>query len=134
MERLSESSKGGRVGDDFNNSTDRSEVKKDDFESYLEDFAENSDENGVDVNFRKIDDKLNEAAEYLNTEGRDASFSRSSDANLIPEKLGDHDFHGVSSSPSDIERDDGHFSEPKNIPSLKEQSSKVCFEELKNLG
>ncbi|XP_062074271.1 uncharacterized protein LOC133778388 isoform X2 [Humulus lupulus] len=88
VERLSESSKvAGGIGD-INTSIDRIDVKTDKFESYLEDYVENSDDNGVDVDDQKIKPQLNETAEYLNTKAIDASFRRSRDV----------DIDGISSS------------------------------------
>ncbi|KAF4362346.1 hypothetical protein F8388_008230 [Cannabis sativa] len=67
VERLSESSKVGRGIGDINDSIERTEVNTDKFESYLEDYVENSDDNGVDVDNQKISPHSNETAESLNT-------------------------------------------------------------------
>lgn len=141
VERLSESSKGGTIGD-------RSDVKNDEFESYLEYcIEEESDENGVDVKIQKVEAQLNdlrlvnEAEDSLNTKGRDASFSRSNDVNLVVEKIGNRDSDGVLSrknsaeEPLGIGRDEGAFSAPEQIvTSLADQSSKVRFVELRKFG
>ncbi|PON86337.1 Coiled-coil domain-containing protein [Trema orientale] len=120
VERLSESSKGGRIGD-FNNSSDTSEVIKDDFKSE------------VDLNFQKIEAQLNdlrlmkESAEPLNTKALDDSFRQSGNVNLVLEKIDDRDFDGLSSSSN------GEFTE-QIVTSLADQSSKTRYEIVNTQG
>lgn len=137
MEKLLESLEGGKNG----NFSERSEVKRAEFKSYLEDWIENTDENGVDDNLKKLEAKFNdfrlmhEGSESLNSLGKVAEMG-------FDDELGEFNENGLSRASywknSTEELSSNRRNETKNEEtvaeeiaiSLKYQYSKVCFVEF----
>lgn len=122
MEKLSESLEGGKNG----NFSERSEVKRDEFKSYLEDWIDNTDENGVDDNLKKLEAKFNdfrllqEGSESLNSLGKDVKMG-------FDDELGEFNENGLSRASywknSTEELSSNRRNETKNEESVAEEIS-----------
>lgn len=94
MERLSECPPDGGKFVDFNVFGEGSEVKRDEFESYLEDWIEKTDENGVDNNLNKLEAKLNDLR--FTSEGSESRTFMARGAKIdFDNKLGEFDENGL---------------------------------------